>query len=198
MRHPSLVEVLIQQLTSLPGIGPRMARRIAEHLLRQPAAATDKLVRAIQEVTEKVHPCPRCNIDTEGEICDLCADPEREAAQLCVVEQPSAIYAIERAGGYRGRYYALLGVISPLDGIGPDDLKLEALVQRVRSGEVRELLLATNPTLEGEATAQYLADLLRAPTLTITRIAHGLPIGADVDFADDFSLGRSIQYRRTL
>lgn len=196
MRHPKSVEALLQQFTSLPGLGPRMAQRIVEYLLRQPSQVSEKLARSILDVAEKIHHCPMCNADTEGELCDLCADPQRDASQLCVVEHPSAIYAFERAGGYRGRYYAILGVISPLDGVGPEDLKLDGLLERLRSGQVRELVLATNPTMEGEATAQYLADLLSSPDITISRIAHGLPIGADIDFADDVTLNRSLSHRR--
>jgi recombination protein RecR len=192
---------LIEALSRLPGVGPKTAQRLTYHLLRAPDAEARSLAAALVAVREEVVYCESCfNIST-GPLCPICADPGRDESRVCVVEEPLDVLAIERTGSFKGRYHVLHGAISPMDGIGPDRLKvrelLERAAQRCRDGEpYEEVVLATNPTLEGEATAMYLAERLEADVRLITRIARGIPVGGDLEYADEVTLVRAMQGRR--
>lgn len=195
------VQALIDELGRLPGVGPKSAQRIAFHLLKIPADDANRLATAISEAKAKVRFCSRCwNVAEPGPdgsaVCPICADPRRDTSVVCVVEESRDIVAIERTGEFRGRYHVLHGAISPIDGIGPERLRTRELLVRVTAGGVEEVILATNPNLEGEATAMYLADLLDGHVPSITRIARGLPVGGDLEYADDVTLIRSLQGRR--
>ena len=192
------VQALIDELGRLPGIGPKSAQRIAFHLLKLPAEDANRLARAITEAKEKVSFCERCFNVAEGPLCSLCTDDRRDASMLCVVEDARDIVAIEKTGEFHGRYHVLLGAISPIDGIGPDQLKVRELLVRLGGEEVQEVILCTNPNIEGEATAMYLARLLRPLGLRITRIASGLPVGGDLEYADELTLGRALEGRRVV
>jgi recombination protein RecR len=192
------VQDLIDALRRLPGIGAKSAQRLAFHLLRAPAEEASALSEAIRSAKEKVSICGECFNVSEGERCKFCRDTRRDGTLICVVEEPADIIAVERTQEFRGRYHVLGGHISPIDGIGPDDLRMRELVERIGKGEVKEVILATNPTVEGEATAIYLATLLRPIGLRITRIASGLPVGGDLEYADEVTLGRALEGRREL
>ncbi|HWH15554.1 MAG TPA: recombination mediator RecR [Miltoncostaeaceae bacterium] len=196
MLTPSL-ERLVAELSRLPGIGPRSAQRLAFHLLRQPRERPTALADALRQMAERLRPCTRCFSFAEAELCPICADPRRDPALLCVVEEPSAILPIERTHEYRGYYHVLGGALSPIDGVDPEDLRIAELVRRLDEEGVQEVVLATNPTMSGEATALYLADLLRG-RVRITRLASGLPVGADLEHADELTLGRALLGRREL
>jgi recombination protein RecR len=196
--HPPAVARLIEALERLPGIGPKTAQRLAFHLLKQPAAQVRDLADALVEVKTHVVHCSACFNVTEADPCRICGDPGRDAALLCVVEEPNDLMAMERTGEYRGRYHVLLGALSPLDGIGPDELKVRELLARVEANHVREVILATNPNVEGDATALYLAKLLRPLGLRVTRIARGLPVGGDLEYADEVTLSRALEGRRVM
>jgi recombination protein RecR len=189
------IENLVAQLTRLPGIGTRSAQRLAFHLLSVPPDEAGALATAITEVKERVRPCAECGNLTEDELCRVCADPRRERSVICVVEQPVDVLSLERTHEYRGLYHVLGGALSPLDGVEPGDLRVELLFERVRRGDVAEVVLATNPTMTGEATAAYLADRLR-DHVTLTRLASGLPVGGDLEYADEVTLGRALTGRR--
>jgi recombination protein RecR len=190
------VQVLIDELGRLPGIGPKSAQRIAFHLLKLPAADAERLARAITDAKEKVRFCEQCWNVAEGPRCAICLDDRRDASTLCVVEEARDIVAIEKTGEFRGRYHVLLGAISPIDGIGPEQLKVRELMARLEPEGVTELILCTNPNIEGEATAMYLARLLQPLGLKVTRIASGLPVGGDLEYADELTLGRALAGRR--
>jgi recombination protein RecR len=196
------VQRLITELGKLPGIGARTAQRLAFHLLRADDEDALALADAIREVTERIGLCEVCFNLAEGPRCTICADTRRDTALICVVEEPGDIIPIERTQEYRGRYHVLGGALSPIDGVDPEDLKLAELFARVESAEepVREVVLATNPTTTGEATALYVADRLRgtAPDVTVTRLASGLPVGADLEYADEVTLGKALAGRRAL
>ncbi len=192
------VQSLIEELGRLPGIGPKSAQRIAFYLLKAAPEDAKRLARAIVEAKERVSWCRRCFNFAEGELCVYCRDDRRDPTLLCVVEEPRDIVAVERTQEYRGRYHVLLGAISPIEGIGPDQLKVKELLTRVGDEGVHEVILATNPNIEGEATAMYLARLLKPLGLRVTRIASGLPVGGDLEYADEVTLGRAFQGRRTL
>ena len=192
------VQDLIDALRRLPGIGAKSAQRLAFHLLRAPAEEANALSDAIRSAKEKVAICGECFNVSEGERCKFCRDTRRDGTIICVVEEPADIVAVERTQEFRGRYHVLGGHISPIDGIGPDDLRMRELVERIGKGEVKEVILATNPTVEGEATAIYLANLLKPLGLRITRIASGLPVGGDLEYADEVTLGRALEGRREL
>ena len=196
----SVIDELTTELAKLPGIGRKTATRLTYHLLKQPAAAVERLARAIHAVTERVTPCSVCGNLTEHDPCGICADPRRDVSVVCVVEEASDIGAIERSGEYRGVYHVLGGHLSPLDGIGPDDLSMGALVARVRNGQgVREVILATNPSMEGEVTATYLRGMLdNGAELRVTRIALGLPVGGDLEYADEVTVARALAARRDM
>jgi recombination protein RecR len=189
---------LIEEFSKLPGVGTKTAQRLAFHVLRASSEDARGLAAALVSIKEDVAYCSVCCNITEAGVdpCDLCADPRRDVARICVVEEPLDVLAIERTGEFRGRYHVLHGAISPIDGIGPERLRTRELVGRVAEGGVEEVILATNPNLEGEATAMYLADLLAAHVPSVTRIARGLPVGGDLEYADDVTLIRSLQGRR--
>ena len=188
------VQSLVDELGRLPGIGPKSAQRIAFYLLKSAPEDAKRLARAIVEAKERVSWCRRCFNFAEGELCVYCRDDRRDPTLLCVVEEPRDIVAVERTQEYRGRYHVLLGAISPIEGIGPDQLKVKELLARVEG--VNEVILATNPNIEGEATAMYLARLLKPLGLRVTRIASGLPVGGDLEYADEVTLGRALEGRR--
>jgi len=191
---------LIEEFSKLPGVGTKTAQRLTYHVLRTSEADARALAAALVSVKEDVDYCTVCCNITEAGVdpCLICADTRRDIARICVVEEPLDVLAIERTGEFRGRYHVLHGAISPIDGIGPERLRTRELLDRVRPGGVEELILATNPNLEGEATAMYLADLLRTHVPSITRIARGLPVGGDLEYADDVTLIRSLQGRRAM
>jgi recombination protein RecR len=198
----SAIDDLATELSRLPGIGRKTALRLTYHLLRQPAEQTRRLAQALVTLGERVRPCARCFNLTEDEICVICRDPRRDPTILCVVEQASDIGAIERAGEFRGRYHVLGGRLSPLDGVGPDDLTVNALLERVAGqegeSEVREVILATNPSLEGEATALFVQSQLAPRGLTVSRIARGLPVGGDLEYADGVTIAQALSARRVM
>jgi recombination protein RecR len=187
---------LIQEFHKLPGIGPKSAQRLTYYLLRAPQEEAQALAQAILEVKEKIAFCTICQNVTDTDPCLICADSQRDRSLICVVEEPLDILALERSGSYHGLYHVLHGVISPMDGVGPEDLKVEELLGRLKGGAVNEVILATNPNLEGEATAMYLTRLLRPLGLRITRLARGLPTGADLEYADDLTLARALEGRQ--
>jgi recombination protein RecR len=190
------VQSLVDELGRLPGIGPKSAQRIAFYLLKTAPEDAKRLARSIVEAKERVSWCRRCFNFAEGELCVYCRDDRRDPTLLCVVEEPRDIVAVERTQEYRGRYHVLLGAISPIEGIGPDQLKVKELLARVSDEGVQEVILATNPNIEGEATAMYLARLLKPLGLRVTRIASGLPVGGDLEYADEVTLGRALEGRR--
>ena len=196
----SPVARLIEEFSKLPGVGTKTAQRLTYHVLRASTDDARALAGALVSIKEDVAYCSVCcNITEVGvDPCDICADPRREAARICVVEEPLDVLAIERTAEFRGRYHVLHGAISPIDGIGPERLRTRELVGRVVEGGVEEVILATNPNLEGEATAMYLADLLAPHVASVTRIARGLPVGGDLEYADDVTLIRSLQGRRAM
>ncbi|PNU20690.1 recombination protein RecR [Geothermobacter hydrogeniphilus] len=189
---------LVAELAKFPGIGKKTATRLAFFLLRQPRAEAEALAGAILELKEKIGFCSRCFHITESDPCPICTDPGRDEGLLCVVEQPQDLIAIERSRSFRGRYHVLQGALSPLDGIGPDQLRFSELLQRLKGGAVRELLVATNFTVEGDATALYLAGQVRPLGIRVTRLAHGIPTGSDLEFVDDATVNRAVEGRRDL
>jgi recombination protein RecR len=189
---------LIDELGRLPGIGPKSAQRIAFHMLAADPADVRRLVTAITHLKEKVRFCDLCGNVTEEPRCRICRDPRRDPAVLCVVEEAKDVVAVERTREFRGRYHVLGGAISPIDGIGPDDLRVRELMARLADGEITEVILATDPNLEGEATATYLARLVKPLGLRVTRPASGLPVGGDLEYADEITLGRAFEGRRLL
>ena len=193
----SAIDDLATELSRLPGIGRKTALRLTYHLLRQPVEQTRRLAHALVTLGERVRPCARCFNLTEEELCSICRDPRRDPSLICVVEQASDIGAIERAGEFRGLYHVLGGRLSPLDGVGPDDLTIAPLVARLGDGIVREVIIATNPSLEGEATALYLQGQL-GPAVTVTRIARGLPVGGDLEYADGVTIAQALAARRAM
>jgi len=192
------VQDLIDALRRLPGIGQKSAQRLAFHLLRANADEALSLADAIRAAKERVAICAECFNVSEGDRCRYCKDPRRDGTMICVVEEPADIIAVERTQEFRGRYHVLGGHISPMDGIGPDDLHIRELLQRIGQGEVKEIILATNPTVEGEATAIYLANTMKPLGVRVTRIASGLPVGGDLEYADEVTLGRAFEGRREL
>jgi len=194
--YEGAVQDLIDELGRLPGIGPRSAQRIAFHLLLSERADSRRLAEAVTRVAETVHFCARCFNLAEQELCRVCRDERRESGMVCVVEGPSDVVAIERTQEFRGRYHVLGGAISPIDGVSPDDLHIRELVQRLDAEGIEEVILATNPNVEGEATASYLSRLLQPLGVRVTRIASGLPVGGDLDYADEVTLGRAFSGRR--
>jgi len=189
---------LIEQLGRLPGIGEKTAARLAFFVLREDRSYAQALVDAILGVKDSTRLCSVCFGLTEQDPCPICASPERERDAICVVEEPADLVAIERAGEFRGRYHVLHGTIAPLDGVGPEQLKIRPLVESLQNGEVREVLVATNPTAQGEATALYLAKIIKPLGVRVTRIAHGIPMGGDVEYADVVTLGKAIEGRREM
>jgi recombination protein RecR len=191
------VENLVAQLTRLPGIGTRTAHRLAFHLLSADKDEAHALAAAIEEVKERVRFCRDCGNLTEDELCAICLDPRRDRSVVCVVEQPVDVVSLERTHEFRGLYHVLGGALSPLDGVEPSDLRIDELIQRVESGEITEVVVATNPTMTGDATAGYLADRLRGMA-RVTKLASGLPVGGDLEYADEVTLGRALAGRREI
>ena len=196
--YPEPVARLIEALQRLPGIGPKTAQRLTFFLLKRPAEEVAALAEALTELKARIVNCQVCFNVTQEDPCRICRDPRRDPRVLCVVEEPNDLLAMERTGEYRGGYHVLLGALSPLDGIGPDELKVRELLGRLETNPVREVILATNPNVEGDATALYLAKLLRPLGLRVTRIARGLPVGGDLEYADEVTLSRALEGRREM
>jgi len=193
--YPPSLGNLIDQFSKLPGIGKKSAERLALHVLRSPKDLAEMLAQSLVEVKEKIRFCSRCFNITDTDPCPICSDPRRANGQLCVVEGPGDQLAIERSGSFSGRYHILQGVLSPLDGIGPEDLRIAELMSRIRTEQITEVILALNPTVEGEATDSYLADLLKEKDLIITRIALGMPVGGDLKYIDSMTIKQSMDNR---
>ncbi len=189
---------LYEHLRRLPGIGSKTALRLAYHVIDMPEEAVEELAKALLAARREIKTCGRCYNLSDGELCEICRLPEREPSLICVVEQPQDVAALERSRGYSGLYHVLHGVLSPLDGIGPDNLKLRELVERSAKDSVKEVIVATNSDVEGEATALYIARLLKPLGVEVTRIAHGLPIGGDLEYADELTLSRALENRRNM
>lgn len=192
------VQTLIDQLGRMPGIGPKSAQRIAFHLLKLPADDVRRLATAILDAKERVRFCSICFNFAEDELCPICADSRRDASVLCVVEESRDIIALERTGEFRGRYHVLLGVMNPIEGIGPEQLKIRELIARLSSEDISEVIVCTNPNTEGEVTASYLSRLLKPFDIRVTRPASGLPVGGDLEYADELTLGRALSGRRSI
>lgn len=192
------VQDLIDELGRMPGIGPKSAQRIAFHLLKLPTADAMRLSRAIAEAKDRVAFCQQCFNVSEHATCIVCSDPRREAGVLCVVEEPRDVVAIEKTQEFRGRYHVLQGCLNPIEGIGPEQIRVSELLARIEVEAIREVILCTNPNIEGEATAMYLGRLLRPLGVSTTRIASGLPVGGDLEYADELTLGRALEFRRAL
>ena len=196
--YDGIVQELIDEFGRLPGIGPKSAQRIAFHILQTPGFDVSRLAELLVEVREKVRFCENCGNVSEQERCAICRDPRRDGSLICVVEDAKDVAAIERTREFRGLYHVLGGAINPIAGIGPDDLRITQLVQRLADGTVQEVILATNPNLEGEATSTYLSRLLTTLSVRVTRLASGLPVGGDLEYADEVTLGRAFEGRRTI
>ena len=198
MLYAAPIARLLEELEKLPGIGPKSAQRLAYHILRAEDASAAALAESILEVKQTIRFCSRCFNFAEGELCEVCADPERDASFMCVVEEPRDLVAIERTGEFRGVYHVLQGAISPIDGIGPEQIRVRELLDRAGGGEVTEIVVATNPNVEGETTALYVARMLQPLGVRVTRIASGLPVGGDLEYADEVTLGRALEARREM
>jgi recombination protein RecR len=193
---PASLQNLIDQFKRLPGIGAKSAQRLAFHVLKTPREDAERLCDAIREVKDRVTYCSVCNNFTDIDPCVYCVDPARDHRVVCVVEEPQNVNVVEKTGGFRGVYHVLLGALSPLQGIGPDDLKIKGLLTRIGADQIEEIILATNPTVEGEATAIYLARLLKPLGVRVTRIATGIPVGSDLEYADELTMGKAMEGRR--
>ena len=189
---------LYEQLRRLPGVGSKTAMRLAYHIIDMPESEVQQLAEALSSAKKSIHYCSQCYNLTDGEKCAICSDPSRDHFTICVVEQPQDIAAMERSHGYNGLYHVLHGVLSPLDGIGPDRLKIRELFQRLQHESISEIIIATNSDVEGEATATYLAQLLKPIGITVSRIAHGLPMGGDLEYADEVTLSKALENRRAM
>ena len=196
MEKPAALEELIQALRCLPGVGPKSAQRMAYHLLQRDSAGAERLARALTEALARIRHCARCNTFTESEVCSLCASSRRDASLLCVVESPGDLLMMEQTQSYAGLYFVLMGRLSPLDGIGPREIHLDRLVKRATDGVVKEVILATNFTVEGEATAHYISELLAGKGLQVSRIARGLPVGGELEHVDSGTLAQAVLERR--
>ena len=193
-----LIEQLVESLRCLPGVGRKSAQRMALHLLEREREAGLALAEALQAALTGVGHCSQCRNFSEGALCVICADPRRELSMVCVVEAPADVVAVEQSGSYRGLYFVLMGHLSPIDGIGPEDIGLNVLKQRVAAGGIEELILATNPTVEGEATAYYVTELVRGDAVRVSRIAHGVPLGGELEYVDGSTLAHAFSGRREL
>jgi recombination protein RecR len=198
MYRPRALNTLIDELCRLPGIGEKTAQRLAFFMLRAPQVRTERLAQAIREVKQKIIFCSQCSSITESDPCPICTDQSRDRSLISVVEDPSDVFLIERTSVYKGLYHVLMGALSPLDGIGPEQLKIDTLIQRIEQGGVREVICATNPNIEGEATVLYLAKLLKPRGIRLTRLARGLPVGGHLEYADEITLSRSLEGRHDL
>jgi recombination protein RecR len=192
------IQQLIDELSRLPGIGPKSAQRLAFYIVKAPADEAKRLAEALLDAKEKIFFCRECGNVAEGELCRICRDPGRDATVICVVEEPKDAATVEKAGVIKGRYHVLGGAISPLDGIGPDDLRVQQLLDRVERNGVKEVIIATNPNLEGNATAMYVAALLKPLGVSVTRLASGLPVGGDLEYADEVTLSQALEGRREM
>lgn len=195
---PVALRKLMESFAALPGIGRKTAQRLAFHVLDMPGEQAESFAKAILEAKSSIHNCKICQNFTDKEICDICASPERDASVICVVEDPKDVMAFERLQEYHGLYHVLHGLISPLDGIGPDSIRIKELLQRLQSGDVKEIIMATNPTIEGEATAMYLSKLLKPLGFKVSRLAFGIPIGGELEYADNVTLNRALENRTEL
>ncbi len=196
MDYPEPIAKLIEELRRLPGLGPKSAQRVAFFLLKARTEENKRLASAIESLAQSIGLCELCNAFTDLPVCAICTDPSRIDSVVCVVEEPGNIMAVDRSGGYRGRYHVLHGALSPIQGIGPDELRIQGLLDRVRQGLATEVILATSPTVEGEATAIYLARLLKTLGVKVTRIATGIPAGSDLEWADEVTMSRALEGRR--
>ncbi len=196
MSLPEPLSRLVEQLQKLPGIGAKSAQRLAFHILRTPREDAERLCEAVRDVKERVTYCSVCNNITDVDPCLFCTSGTRDARLMCVVEEPQNVSVVEKTGGFKGAYHVLMGALSPLHGVGPDDLKIKGLLERVANGQVDEVILATNPTVEGEATALYLARLIKPLGVRVTRIAMGIPVGSDLEYADEITMTRAMEGRR--
>ena len=196
--YGNLIDQLIESLRVLPGVGAKSAQRMALHLLERDRSGAIRLSEMLAESVEKVGRCGECRTLTEHNVCALCRDERRQAEQICVVESPADLYAIEQAGSFRGKYFVLLGHLSPIDGIGPEQLGIDQLIERLQTGPVTELILATNLTVEGEATAHFIADKAKALGVAVSRIAYGVPMGGELEYVDGGTLNMALQSRKTL
>jgi recombination protein RecR len=194
--HPPSLEKLIRRLSKLPGLGEKSATRIAMHLLRATREEAEGLAQAIHQMKAQIRTCSRCFHFTDGELCSICADPSRETGELCVVETAADLFAIEQSGAFRGRYHVLQGVLAPLDGVGPENLRIGEFLKRLAEESIQEVILATNPSNEGEATAHYLMKLLKERPVRVSRIAFGIPMGGDVKYVDQITMQKSLAGRR--
>jgi recombination protein RecR len=198
VKYSNLLEKLVNELSKLPGIGLKSAQRVAFYILRQPASEVEKLIRAITEVKQKIGYCSVCFNMTESDLCSICSDSRRDKSKICVVEDPNSLITIEKTNEYNGLYHVLSGVLSPLDGIGPEHLKIKELLKRIGHGEVNEIIIATSPNVQGEATALYLARLIKPLGIKVTRIAFGVPVGSDLEYADEVTMAKAMEGRREL
>ena len=198
MKQAASIQHALEELERMPGIGPKSAQRILNWLLTSDAESAQRLADAIVDVKNAIHLCPRCHNYAERDVCEVCADPERDTTQLCVVAEPRDIDAIERTGSYHGLYHVLGGVINPMEGMLPENLHIADLMARLGNEDVAEVVLATNPDVEGETTASYIARLVKPLGITVTRLASGLPVGGDLEYADEVTLGRAIESRHEL
>ncbi len=199
MRRTGLPEPilrLIDSLSKLPGIGEKSATRLAFHILKSPQQYAESLAKSITDVKDKVTLCPICYSFTGDTLCDICKDEERDNSIICVVEQPADLVAIERSGEFNGKYHVLHGIISPIDGIGPEDLRIKELLSRLSEGKIKEVIIATNTDVEGEATSLYLAKIIKPLRIEVSRIAHGIPVGGDIEYIDEITLGKALRERR--
>ncbi len=195
---PEPISRLIESLSKLPGIGEKSATRLAFHILKSPHQYAESLAKSITDVKSKVTLCPTCYSFTGDTLCDICKDEERDNSIICVVEQPADLVAIERSGEFNGKYHVLHGVISPIDGIGPEDLRIKELLSRLGEGKVKEVIIATNTDVEGEATALYLAKIIKPLRIEVSRIAHGIPVGGDIEYIDEITLSKALRERRNM
>lgn len=196
--YPRQLEILIKELTKLPGVGEKSAQRLAFHILDKDEDQVDALATAMQNAKRQLKHCSVCGNLTDRDPCAICSDPGRRKDQICVVETPRDLMAMERIREYKGTYHVLYGVISPMDGIGPEDINLKSLIKRLQGQDVEEVIIATNPTIQGEATAMYISKLLNPAGIKVSRIAHGIPVGSDLEFADEVTLLKSFEGRRTI
>lgn len=195
MKRPAPVTELIEELKRLPGIGQKTAERLSFYLMRGTKEQAEKLARAVVNIKEKIVLCKNCHGITDKELCEICSDDRRDHSLICVVEEPYDVYVMESIGDFKGEYHVLMGVISPLDGIGPGDLSIDELKSKVESRSIKEIILATNPDMEGESTAVYIARMLKGSNIRVTRIARGLPVGGDLEYADPVTLSKSLEGR---
>lgn len=195
---PPALEALVEQFARLPGIGRKTAQRLAYYLLGVPREQAQELAQAILQAREQVHCCPLCGTYTDKEKCELCTDPGRSDEVICVVAEPRDVIAMEKTREFRGRYHVLFGVLSPMEGIGPGDIRINELLEKCKGGKIKEVILATNPDVEGEATASYIARLLKPLGVKATRIAHGIPIGGNLEYTDEVTLAKALEGRRSL